>query len=66
MSEACIFPTIFLETRYPEIVELVIRNVQELHLVGKQLVACVRGLIAARNNFSAFQGNWLNLYRMRI
>ena len=65
MSEARIFPTIFLETLYPKIVELVFRNVQELYLVGKQLVACVHGLVAAINNFSAFQGNWLNLYFLK-
>jgi len=39
--------------------------VQELHLVEKQLVACVQGLIAARNNFSSFQGNLLNLYFLK-
>jgi len=58
MSEARIFPT----TRYPEIV---VHNVQELNLVGKQLVAGVHSLIAVRNNFSAFQGNWLNLYFLK-
>jgi len=65
MSEARIFPTIFLKTRYPEIVKLVVRNVQELYHVGKQLVPCVHGLIVARNNFSPFQGNWLNLYFLK-
>ena len=44
MPEARIFTNIFLETRYPEIV---VRNVQELHLVEKQLVACVHSLITA-------------------
>jgi len=65
MSEARNFPTIFLEIRYPEIVELVARNVLELHLIGKQLVVCVHGLIATRNNYLAFQGNWLNLYFLK-